>query len=74
MDKVKDLKTMGQKSVYLKSVNVADLPDEVRAQSEDYDSLVAVHNFEGEQVALVADASVASHLAEMNDLELVNVH
>ncbi|SMY05930.1 DUF1150 family protein [Flavimaricola marinus] len=60
--------------VYLKSVAVADLPVELREQAGDLETVFAVHNGEGEQVALVAHPSIASHLAEEHDMQLVTLH
>ena len=74
MHSKQDLKSMGQHIVYAKIVDVADLPDDVREQTGDAKSLIAIHNFEGEQVALVANSDVASHLADANDLQLVAMH
>jgi hypothetical protein len=62
------------KFVYLKSVAVADLPDELRAQAGDLTTVFAVHNGKGEQVALVAHPSIASHLAQEHDMQLVRLH
>ncbi|MEM1374700.1 MAG: DUF1150 family protein [Pseudomonadota bacterium] len=60
--------------VYVKAVEVASLPDEVRAEAGDREHLYAVHNAEGEQLALVADRSLAFLLARQNDLSPVTVH
>ena len=69
-----DLKGLSRDIVYLKEVDVADLPAEVQEQADGAETLYAVHNGEGEQVALVADPSVASHLAKQHDMRLVTVH
>ena len=60
--------------VYVKAVAVETLPDEVRAEAGDREHLYAVHNSEGEQLALVADRSLAFTLARENDLSPVTVH
>ncbi|MEM9351372.1 MAG: DUF1150 family protein [Pseudomonadota bacterium] len=60
--------------VYVKEVDVADLPSEVRAEAGDLEFLYAVHNAEGEQLALVADRKLAFILARQNDLSPVTVH
>ena len=60
--------------VYVKEVEVASLPDEVRAEAGDREHLYAVHNAEGEQLALVADRTRAFVLARENDLSPVTVH
>ena len=69
-----DLKGLSRNIVYLKPVDVADLPRDVREQAGDLETLYSVHNGEGEQVALVANARIASYLAAENDMRLVTVH
>jgi len=60
--------------VYIRPVLVADLPSEVQAQATGIDTLFAVHNADGERLALVRDRSMAFALARQNDLAPVNVH
>lgn len=60
--------------VYVRSVAVADLPQEVREQAAGADTLYAVHNAEGGRLALVADRNMAFILARQNDLAPVSVH
>lgn len=60
--------------VYIRPVNVAELPDEVRDQAEGRDHVYAVHSAEGERLALVADRKLAFILARQNDFAPVNVH
>ena len=60
--------------VYVRPVLVADLPDEVREQAEGLTTLYAVHDAEGERLALVADKGMAFALARQNDLAPVSVH
>ncbi len=60
--------------VYVKEVEVSDLPSEVREEAGDLDFLYAVHNAEGEQLALVADRRLAFSLARQNDLSPVTLH
>lgn len=69
-----DFKDDGDRIVYVKTVEVADLPDEVRQQAGDRDHLYAVYNAAGEQLALVADRRMAFVLARQNDLSPVAVH
>lgn len=69
-----EFKALGRDIVYLKEVATADLPEEVRAEAGDIETLFAVHNGLGEQVALVADPNVAAHLAQARSLRLVTVH
>lgn len=60
--------------VYIRPVNVAELPDDVRDQAEGRDHVYAVHSAEGERLALVADRKLAFVLARQNDFAPVNVH
>ena len=60
--------------VYVKAVNVADLPKEVRAEAGDLEQLYAVHDAAGQQLALVADRRMAFSLARQNDYSPVAVH
>ncbi len=60
--------------VYVKTVDVADLPSEVRETAGDLDQLYAVHNANGEQLALVADRKLAFMLAREHDFSPVAVH
>jgi hypothetical protein len=62
------------KIVYVRPVQTEDLPDEVRAQIGNTKTVFAVHNAEGERLALVRDRSLAFALARQNDLAPVNVH
>lgn len=63
-----------RKIVYVKTVDVADLPKEVQASAGGLEHLYAVHNAQGEQLALVADRRMAFILARQNDLAPVAVH
>lgn len=60
--------------VYVKAVDVTDLPSELREQAGDLDQLYAVHDSEGQQLALVADRNLAFRLARQNDYAPVAVH
>lgn len=69
-----DLEQLGQDIVYVKPVSVADLPDDMKEQVGDLTTLFAVHNAEGEQLALVANRKLAFHLARENHMQPVTVH
>ena len=60
--------------VYVRAVNVEDLPQEVRDAAQGAETLFAVHNTDGEQLALVADRRLAFALARQHDFAPVNVH
>lgn len=60
--------------VYVRAVNVADLPAEVQEQAQGAEQLYAVHDASGERLALVADRKLAFILARQNDMAPVPVH
>jgi hypothetical protein len=60
--------------VYVKAVAVADLPDEVRVEAGTREQLYAVHDADGQQLALVADRRLAFALARQHDYSPVAVH
>jgi hypothetical protein len=62
------------RTVYIKPVQVADLPAEVRDQAAGAERLYAVHAADGQQLALVADRRMAFVLARQNDYRPVAVH
>ncbi len=69
-----DLRNLGDKIVYVKTVAIDDLPQEVRDSAGDLTELFAVHNSKGEQLALVANRSLAFQLARQHDMSPVAVH
>ncbi len=69
-----ELNTEGDRIVYVKTVEVADLPREVREQAGDIELLYAVHDSEGQRLALVADRKLAFNLAREHDFSPVAVH
>ncbi|MBS0564572.1 MAG: DUF1150 family protein [Proteobacteria bacterium] len=64
----------GERIVYVRPVRVADLPAEMRAQAGGREVVWAVHGEDGEQLALVAERSLAFILARQNDLKPVSLH
>lgn len=60
--------------VYVRPVDVADLPEDVREQVGDLTTLYAVHSEEGERLALVDNRNLAFQVARQNNLEPVTVH
>ena len=69
-----EINTEGDRIVYVKAIDVADLPRDVRDQAGDLDHLYAVHDSDGQQLALVADRKLAFVLARQHDLSPVAVH
>lgn len=74
MTEKQDFNTQYQRIAYVKSVSVADLPSEVQDAAGDAKELFAVHNADGEQLALVADRSLAFVLARQNQMQPLTVH
>ena len=74
MDTKFNFADLGDRVVYVKSVDVAGLPDDVREAAGDREQLFAVHDSEGQQLALVADRQMAFVLARQNDMRPVTVH
>ncbi len=62
------------RTVYVKPILVDDLPREVRAQAEGFDHLYAVHDAQGQQLALVGNRKLAFSLARQHDYAPVMVH
>lgn len=63
-----------ERLVYVRPVEVSELPDEVRRQANGQSQLYAVHDANGERLALVQDREMAFALARQNDFAPVNVH
>ena len=66
----------GAPIVYVRAVPLNELPDDVRSQVDDtvVHELYAVHDENGERLALVNSRALAFVLARQNDLTPVNVH
>lgn len=60
--------------VYVRPVNVTDLPPEVQAQVCGLTTIYALHDQDGDRLALVRDRAMAFVIARQNDLAPVNVH
>ena len=60
--------------VYVKPIALSELPAEVREQAGDVKQLFALHNSDGEQLALVANRRLAFALARENDMSPMAVH
>ena len=60
--------------VYVRPVDMAELPEEMQEQASGVDQLYAVHNEEGERLAIVADRDLAFTLARQNDYAPHAVH
>ena len=60
--------------VYVRAVDVAELPEDMREVAGDRDQIYAVHAPNGERLALVRDRKMAFILARQNDFAPVTVH
>jgi hypothetical protein len=69
-----DMMTGGRPIVYVRPVAAEDLPDEIRSQLAPGAGLYAVHDADGQRLALVRDRGLAFVLARQNDLAPVSVH
>lgn len=69
-----DFEDTGSRIVYVKMVDVADLPAEVQAEAGEREHLYAVHDSDGAQLALVANRNLAFALARKHDYAPVPVH
>ncbi len=75
METAYELKETGERPiVYVRPVKVADLPEEIQTQAGGLTEIYAVHDEDGERLALVRDRKMAFILADQNELSAVNVH
>jgi len=65
---------MSDKTVYVRPVDVIELPEELRHQAEGLERIYAVHDTDGQRLALVKDRKLAFFLARQHALAPVNVH
>ena len=72
--KYENLPKSDDRIVYVRPVLVEDLPDDMKQAVGDEKLLFAVHNADGERLALVKDRKLAFMLARENDYAPVNVH
>ncbi|MFW2544196.1 DUF1150 family protein [Primorskyibacter sp. 2E107] len=60
--------------VYVRPVKINELPKEVQTEMAGLEEIYAVHNADGERLALVKDRAMAFILARQNDFAPVTVH
>lgn len=63
-----------ERRVYVRTVVQADLPEEMRIETEGYETVYAIYSEDGEQLALVKDRDLAFAVARTNDFTPVSVH
>lgn len=64
----------GRKIVYVRPVEVKDLPQDLREQAGGTGTVYALHDETGDRLALVRDRHLAFVVARQNDLAPVSVH
>lgn len=69
-----DSTAQNQRLVYVRPVNVSELPQEAQDKMEGLDHIYALHAADGERLALVREREVAFALARQNDFNPVTVH
>lgn len=77
MDELRPIAKPGERPiVYIRKVEVADLPDDIRAQAAGagLSKLYVIGNEAGEQLALVRDRKLAFMVARQHDMKPVSVH
>ena len=60
--------------VYIRSVDPADLPEDVQDQIDGDGPVYAIHTGDGERIALTKDRQMAFALARTNEMAPVSVH
>ncbi|MEM6467731.1 MAG: DUF1150 family protein [Pseudomonadota bacterium] len=60
--------------VYVRSVDVEDLPQDMRDRAGKADNLFSIHSEDGNVLALVADRELAFRVARRNSFAPVSVH
>ena len=64
----------GDRIVYVRSVPLTEIPEEIRDRIGHVDQMYALHNANGERLALVRDRNMAFVLARQNEITAVSVH
>ena len=67
-------KNSEERIVYVRSVDVTDLPEEMQKQADGTEQLYAVHSEDGARLAIVVDRNLAFVLARQNDYAPYAVH
>ncbi len=61
-------------TVYIRPVPTSTLPHEIREQIPGVETMYAVHDADGERLALVRERALAFSLARQNEMTPVSVH
>lgn len=62
------------RTVYVRSVEFSELPDDLRDQLNGDEHIYAIHSENGERLALAKDRDIAFALARTNEFAPVSVH
>jgi hypothetical protein len=62
------------KMVYVRAIEISDLPEDIQIEVAGATQVFAVHSSKGERLALVRDKELAFFLARQNDLAPMSVH
>ena len=63
-----------ERRVYVRTVAQADLPEDMQAETEGYETVYAICSEDGERLALVRNRELAFAVARTNDFVPVSVH
>ncbi len=63
-----------ERVVYVRTVNVSELPEDVREQVSADGLVYAIHSEDGERLAIAKNRDIAFALARNNEFEPVSVH
>ncbi|WIY23423.1 DUF1150 family protein [Parasedimentitalea psychrophila] len=74
MQRTREHSESQSRAAYVKTVDVADLPEEMQKGGKGRSHLYALHDAEGKQLAVVAERHMAFVLARQNDYVPVPVH
>lgn len=66
--------TENAQTVYIRTVATETLPADIRDQLPGVETMYAVHDTDGERLALVQDRNMAFMLARQNELSPVSAH
>lgn len=69
-----DMPEAKDRIVYVRAIEVADLPTELQEQAEGLTRIFSVHRGNGERLALVANKGLAFALAREHDFAPMSVH
>ncbi|MBL4751859.1 MAG: DUF1150 family protein [Amylibacter sp.] len=63
-----------ERTVYVRKVAHADLPEDMQVETKGHEVVYAIHSEDGARLALVKDRALAFAVARTNDYTPVSVH